>query len=115
MLIGGVLATLPMDMDQAQKMLNMRIKIDVWSKGLSNSQRHDIRGKLGKLFCQLPERRIWLYLKRVRFMLHPENKREAAQAIDVSKLEWLGRGEEAEDVIVDGKSLKLGNSLYADG
>ena len=91
-------------MDQAAKMLNMRIKIDVWSQGLSNGQRNDIREKLGTLFCQLPARRVWLYLKRVRFMLGRGENREADQTFDVSRLEPYRRGKEAEDVIVDGRS-----------
>ena len=78
-------------MDQAKKMLNLRIKIDVWSKGLSNSQREDIQLKLGKLFCQLPERRMWLYLKSVRSVLRPGNSGEARQAVDTSMLESLGK------------------------
>ena len=97
-------------MDQAQKMLNMKIEIDVWSQGLSKSQRGDIQVKLGRLFCQLPERRVWLYLRKVRVMLRSGNYGEARQVVDVSKLEWLGKGEEAEDVIVDGKFLVLRNS-----
>lgn len=90
-------------MDQAAKMLNMRIKIDVWSQGLSNSRRKDIREKLGQLFCQLPERRVWLYLKRVRFMLRTRNKKQPDQAINVAQLASYSRGEEAEDIIVDGR------------
>ena len=94
-------------MDQASKMLNMRIKIDVWSQGLSKSHREDIREKLGKLFCQLPVRRIWLYLKRVRLMLRTGTKKDAAQAIDVAQLALYSRGEESEDIIVDGRFPRL--------
>ena len=101
--LGGSLVTFPKDMDQASKMLNMRIKIDVWSKGLSNSIREDIREKLGELFCQLPVRRVWLYLKRVRFMLRSKKGEKADQAIDAAQLASCITGNETEDVIVDGR------------
>ena len=61
--------TMPKDMDQARKMLNMRIKIDVWSQGLDESFRAGIRENLRDLYCQLPARRVWYYLKLVRTML----------------------------------------------
>ena len=61
--------TMPKDMDQAHKMLNMRIKIDVWSQGLDESFRAGIRENLRDLYCQLPARRVWYYLKLVRTML----------------------------------------------
>jgi hypothetical protein len=56
------------DMDQAARMLKMRIKIDVWSQGLAEDRRAEIREHLQDLFCQLPARRVWLYLKRFRYM-----------------------------------------------
>jgi len=45
------------DMDQSAKMLKLRIKIDVWSKGIDESIREEIRNHLRDLFCQLPARR----------------------------------------------------------
>jgi|SRR6266487_5675840 len=59
---------MPKDLDQSAKMLNMRIKIDVWSKGLDEDIREEIRVHLQDLFCQLPSRRVWYYLKRIRYM-----------------------------------------------
>ena len=49
-------------------MLNMRIKIDVWSKGLDERLGHQIRENLGDMFRQLLPRRVWYYLKRVRHL-----------------------------------------------
>ena len=89
-------------MDQAKKMLNMRIKIDVWSRGLSNSQREAIREKLGMMFCQLPARRVWLYIKSVRHMLRPGKGEKANQAIDGAELSSDIGIEGAEDIIVEG-------------
>ena len=57
---------MPKDLDQAKKMVNMRIKIDVWTKGIKESIREEIREKLRDLFCQLPPRRVWYYLKYIR-------------------------------------------------
>jgi len=59
---------MPKDMDQARKMLNMRIKVDVWSKGLDENFREGIRNNVKDLFCQLPVRRVWYYLKLVQYM-----------------------------------------------
>jgi hypothetical protein len=56
------------DRDQARKMLNMRIKIDVWSKGMEESIRDEIRENLRELFCQLPPHRVWHYLKNIRYL-----------------------------------------------
>lgn len=59
---------MPKDMEQARRMLNMRIKVDVWSQGLDKDFRVGIRCNVRDLFCQLPVRRVWLYLKMVRQM-----------------------------------------------
>jgi hypothetical protein len=53
-------------MDQARKMLNMRIKIDVFTKRLDERFREGVREDLRELFCQLPPQRVWLYLKSVQ-------------------------------------------------
>lgn len=47
-------------------MVNMRIKIDIWSQGLEESKREDIRRNLEDIFCQLPTRRLWYYAKHLR-------------------------------------------------
>ena len=104
---GGSLVTFPKDMDQAAKMLNLRIKIDVWSQGLSKNQREDIREKLGQLFCQLATRRVWLYLKHVRFMLRTGEKGEVDGVSDLARLKSYHMEDEAENVIVDGRSSTL--------
>ena len=38
-------------MDQAAKMLNMRIKVDVWSQGIAENIRVEIRERVRDLFC----------------------------------------------------------------
>jgi hypothetical protein len=52
--IGGSVPKMATDMDQVSRMVKIRIKIDVWSQGLEESKREDIREKLGDIFCQLP-------------------------------------------------------------
>jgi hypothetical protein len=88
------------DMDQAAKMLNMRIKIDVWSQGLAENRRVEIREHLRDLFCQLPTRRVWLYLKRIRFM-HMTGKKSIGMIESQLDSDNLMNG--PEDVIANGK------------
>ncbi|KAJ9616680.1 hypothetical protein H2200_000399 [Cladophialophora chaetospira] len=67
--LGGSAGTMPKDLDRSAKMLKLRIKIDVWTQGLDESFREKVRTNLRELFCQLPARRVWYYLKRTRFMV----------------------------------------------
>jgi hypothetical protein len=97
--LGGSAATLPKDMDQALRMVKFRIKIDVWTKGLEESIREDIREKLGDLFCQLPFRRLWYYLKQLRLM--SLNSPESLSDLNGDIQEIDG----PEDVIVKGNTL----------
>ncbi|RFU24898.1 hypothetical protein B7463_g11446, partial [Scytalidium lignicola] len=64
----GSIDILLYDMEQSQRMVKLRIKVDVWSKGLDESFREQIREQVGEIFCQLPVRRLWFYLKRIRNM-----------------------------------------------
>jgi len=57
-----------MDMEQAGKMRFLRIKIDVCTQGFREAIREKIRENLRDLFCQLPPRRLWMYLKSLRVM-----------------------------------------------
>jgi hypothetical protein len=94
---------MPKDMEQARRMLNMRIKVDVWSQGLDEDFRVGIRANVRDLFCQLPVRRVWLYLKMVRQMTVNSGGK-------VGGWENSGCGEESspdepEDVIAKGRTL----------
>lgn len=88
------------DMDQAAKMRNMRIKIDVWSQGVAEDRRAEIREHLRDLFCQLPARRVWLYLKQIRFM-HMEGKKSVGMIGSQLDSDEVMNG--PEDIIVNGK------------
>lgn len=92
--------TMPKDMDQSGRMLKMRIKIDVWSQGLDESFRAGIREHLRDLYCQLPARRVWYYLKRVRAMLLGGNGAHGMVELQPD-LEDIIDG--PEDVIINGK------------
>lgn len=88
--------TMPKDLDQSAKMVNMRIKIDVWTRGLDESFREKVRENLRELFCQLPARRMWYYLKRIRYMLLRDRT-------SGSQLDSDGLMDGPEDIIVNGK------------
>lgn len=87
---------MPKDLDQSAKMVNMRIKIDVWTRGLDESFREKVRENLRELFCQLPPRRVWYYLKRIRYMLL--RGRTTGSQLDSDDL-----SDGPEDVFVNGK------------
>lgn len=100
---GGSAATIVKDIDQAHKMVNMRIKIDVWSKGLEESEREDIHEKLRDLFCQLQARRLWFYLKQLRPILLRERPESLADLNDDIQAYMDG----PEDVIVKGNTIPV--------
>lgn len=88
------------DMDQAAKMLNLRIKIDVWTRGLDEKFREKVRENLRVLFCQFPAQRVWFYLKRIRHMLLKGTGADGTigSGPDIDQLM-----DGPEDVIVNGK------------
>ena len=86
---------MPKDLDQSAKMLKMRIKIDVWTQGHDESFREKVRENLRELFCQLPARRVWYYLKRIRYMHQVHGRVGSPSALESSI-------DEVEDVIVQG-------------
>jgi hypothetical protein len=91
---------MPTDLDQAAKMLKLRIKIDVWSQGLDERIRVEIREHLRDLFCQLPARRVWLYLKRIRYMRMREIKSNGTVGLELDSDDFA---DGPEDIIVNGK------------
>ena len=85
-------------MEQAEKMRFLRIKIDVCTQGFHEAIREKVRENLRDLFCQLPTRRLWMYLKSLRAMkLGPPETLEERLASDE-----LMDG--PEDVIVKGET-----------
>jgi hypothetical protein len=51
-------------------MLKLRIKIDTWTKGLDEKVREKVRVDLLHLYWELPPQRLWVFLKRWRFMIN---------------------------------------------
>lgn len=100
---------MPKDLDQASKMLNMRIKIDVWSRGVDENIRIENREKLRQMFCQLPARRMWFYLKHTRRMLLTPNEPDKRTGFrhDVDDIM-----EGPEDIIANGKFFSFTHHSY---
>jgi hypothetical protein len=90
---------MPKDLEQSRRMLKMRIKVDVWSQGLDESFRESIRDNVRDLFCQLPVRRVWHYLKSFQYML--------LQGHRIGELAYSG--------LDDGKSLDGPENVIAKG
>ena len=68
LLQGGSPESLPKDMDQAKKMMNLVIKVDVCIQRLSANEKDQVRLNRQELLITLPPRRVWLFLKQIRNM-----------------------------------------------
>lgn len=64
--LGGSKQTLTEDMKQVFLMMKLRIKIDVWSRGLDEALRERNRNLLMDAYTRLPSHRFWLYTKHWR-------------------------------------------------
>jgi len=63
---GGSTQSMLYDMEQASRMVNMQICLDVFMKGLDSEKKADVRRKLADFFITLPVRRVHIYLKKIR-------------------------------------------------
>jgi hypothetical protein len=84
-------------------MLNLRIKVDVWSQGLEESIRQKIRDNVRELYSEFPPQRVYYYVKRIR---HMELSRYFSNR---GPRELQGEGNllhGPEDVIAKGKPIK---------
>ncbi|KAL6794460.1 hypothetical protein J3E68DRAFT_406842 [Trichoderma sp. SZMC 28012] len=64
--LGGSKQMIIKDMRQVYLMMRLRIKIDVWSKGLDETLRERNRNLLMDAYTRLPPHRFWLYTKHWR-------------------------------------------------
>ncbi|KAK4066127.1 uncharacterized protein Triagg1_8195 [Trichoderma aggressivum f. europaeum] len=64
--LGGSKQTLAKDTKQVFLMMKLRIKIDVWSRGLDEALRERNRNLLMDAYTRLPSHRFWLYTKHWR-------------------------------------------------
>lgn len=67
--LGGSKDTLLDDLEQTRRMLQLRIKLDVWSQGSPEWMRNRNRELLTDAYLRLPSARVWLYAKRLRIMI----------------------------------------------
>lgn len=70
-------------MIQSARMLKLRIKIDVWSRGVDENLRHSNREYLIEQYLMLPRRRFWLYLKRCRLSEDMEHHKEGQHPVNL--------------------------------
>jgi hypothetical protein len=83
-------------------MLTLRIKIDTWTNGLHEGFREKVRRDLRDFYCLLPAHRLWIYLKRLKFLQNGGTFLNFFGKIQDSKLRHqllFGR----EDAIAKGK------------
>lgn len=78
----------------------MRIKVDVWSKGVDENIREQIRDHVRDLFYELPARRVWLYLKYIRNMLLRGGEAGETAESQTCMEAWM---EGPEDTVANGK------------
>lgn len=72
--LGGSVNTFPVDMNQARLMWKLRVKIDVWSKGIDESLRQRNRLLLIESYLRLPPHRVWIFVKYMRFAFLERSK-----------------------------------------
>lgn len=88
-------------MEQAGPMWKLRVKIDVWSKGLDESLRQRNRELLIEAYLRLPLHRVWLFLKHIRFAVL--GRVTGLQVEDKTQISGDACEQEPEDTIVQGK------------
>ncbi|KAK7428598.1 hypothetical protein QQZ08_004859 [Neonectria magnoliae] len=64
---GNAQSLLLYDLEQARLMWKLRVKIDAWSQGVDELVRHRNRQLLIQAYLRLPARRVWLFVKQLRF------------------------------------------------
>ncbi|KAI0156441.1 hypothetical protein GGR57DRAFT_82240 [Xylariaceae sp. FL1272] len=72
--LGGTSDTFIRDLNQAERMLQLRIKIDVWSNGIPEHIRAQARTWLIEAYMTCPSRRVLFFVKRLRYMLLGRDK-----------------------------------------
>ncbi|KAK1836842.1 hypothetical protein QBC39DRAFT_337452 [Podospora conica] len=67
--LGGSLSTFCHDWDQGTRMWLLRMKLDSWSQGVDEGIRQRNRNLLNEAYNRLPPSRMWLFVRKRRFML----------------------------------------------
>ena len=84
-------------------MWKLRVKIDVWSKGLDETLRQRNRDLLIEDYLQLPPRRVWHFVKRIRFAFLSQKTRLKGENEPYDLVDSFVQG--PEDTIAQGKCL----------
>ena len=84
-------------------MWKLRVKIDVWSKGLDETLRQRNRELLIEDYLQLPPRRVWHFVKRIRFAFLSQKTRLKGENEPYDLVDSFVQG--PEDTIAQGKCL----------
>jgi len=77
--LGGSEESIVGDMTQTALMWKLRVKIDVWSRGLDESLRQRNRELLIEAYLRLPPRRVWHFVKHIRFAFLSKKPRLGAE------------------------------------
>ncbi|KAL7961058.1 hypothetical protein V8C34DRAFT_320308 [Trichoderma compactum] len=102
--LGGSKQTLTKDMKQVFLMMKLRIKIDVWSRGLDEALRERNRNLLMDAYTRLPSHRFWLYTKHWRdTILRGPGRRHMKEHAQPQNVNDKG----PEDAIARGKWILL--------
>lgn len=88
---GGTLRNVVIDMEQAERMAKFRVKIDVWSQGVSEDIRSRNRSIVDAMLLDMPRHRYWLYIKFMRYRA-PES---TPNAMNTELMKRKLRGEES--------------------
>jgi hypothetical protein len=84
-------------------MWKLRVKIDVWSKGLDETLRQRNRDLLIEDYLRLPPRRVWHFLKHIRLAFLRQNTRFKEESDPYNLVDSFVQG--PEDAIAQGKCL----------
>lgn len=85
-------------------MWKLRVKIDVWSQGLDQSLRQRNRDLLIEAYLRLPPRRVWHFVKHIRFAFLARN----------TKLKGKNESYDPADSFVDGPEDTIAQGKYSD-
>ncbi|KAI8630451.1 hypothetical protein F5Y19DRAFT_474233 [Xylariaceae sp. FL1651] len=101
--LGGSEDTFLDDLDQSERMLKLRVKIDVWSKGIPEHIRAQARDWLIGAYLRCPSRRILFFVKSVRSMILEQDNQGYSPRRGTSQVQ----PDEPEDVIAEAMHDKM--------
>jgi hypothetical protein len=97
-MLGGSQESHRKDIDQAQRMWKLRVKIDSWSRGVDETIRQRNRELVDEAYMRLPPSRYILYFKFCRLVLTCIDNHRGDQPLEV-----MAAMHGPEDTIARGK------------